>query len=619
MPEQSPHGENPPAPTEHAPPEPPEPSEQTLTPDEPTPAEKAPPQPKDTATQPLSPWDELLWRPPGNTTPTPTTPGPDIGSDPASAPGTGGGSGSASGGGSDSGSGSGIGSATASGGDSDTASGAGSGSGGRGPLSSRTGLAQYPMHPPRPVAPPRWRRVSCPAGVLPAAGVAGVVAALAVPVDRPGIGWLLAGSASAGAVIVVDRRARGAAGVVTGRGWERIWWTGAALALLAVGAVRAAEWLFVLCVVAAGVAGSLAVVGRRSVHGVLYDAIAVPLSSFGALAWVYTALGRAREGVGTRHRRLGVSAAATVALLLVFVPLLGSADATFGALVVGLLPDLDGGSVARWLVVFAVAGVATVSAMYLLAGPPPPAEGRQGISRRTLSRTEWGLPVGALTIVFAAFVAAQLVALFGGDGYVQRTAGLTYAEYARSGFWQLSAVTVLTLAVILSVLHWAAKDSAADRRWLRVLLAAISGLTLVILASALGRMWTYQQAYGFTVLRLLVETCELWLGVVYVLVVVAIVRLELTWLPRAAVGTAMAALLVLAALNPEALIADRNIDRWQHGKALDTDYLAELSLDVLPATDRLPDPLRTDLRDRLRHRAGDDPWNGWNLSRAHAR
>ncbi|WP_280365302.1 DUF4153 domain-containing protein [Nocardia wallacei] len=461
--------------------------------------------------------------------------------------------------------------------------------------------------------------MTCPSGVLPAAGVAGLVAALTVPVDRPGIGWLLAGSASVAAVMVVDRRARGAAGAVTGRGWERIWWTAVALALLAVGVVRAAEWLFVLCAVAAAVAGSLAVIGRRSVHGVLYDAIAVPLSSFGALAWVYTALGRAREGVGTRHRRLGVSAVATVALLLVFVPLLGSADATFGALVVGLVPNLDGDSVARWLVVFAVAGTAAVSAMYLLAGPPPAAEERQGVSGRTLSRTEWGLPVGALTVVFAVFVAAQLVALFGGDGYVQRTAGLTYAEYARSGFWQLSAVTVLTLAVILAVLRWAAKDSTADRRWLRVLLCAISGLTLVILASALGRMWTYQQAYGFTVLRLLVETCELWLGVVYVLVVVAIMRLELTWLPRAAVGTATAALLALAALNPEALIADRNIDRWQHGKNLDTDYLAELSLDVLPAADRLPDPLRTQLRDRLLHRAGEDTWNSWNLSRANAR
>ncbi|MBF6170431.1 DUF4173 domain-containing protein [Nocardia blacklockiae] len=470
--------------------------------------------------------------------------------------------------------------------------------------------------------PPRWRRVACPPGVLPAAGIAGVVAAVAVPIDRPGLGWLPAGVAVAGAVTVVHRRARSAVpegAAAQRRPWERLWWAGAAAALLAVGAFRAAPWLFALCVVAAAVAGSLAVVGRRSVYGVLYDAIAVPWAAAGGLAWAFGALARVRAGAGSRPRRVGISAAVTAALLVVFVPLLGSADATFGALVGGLVPRWDAGSVVAWLAVFAAAAAASIGAMYLLAGPPPEAGARVRVPGRTWSRAEWGLPVGALTVLFAAFVAAQLVALFGGDDYVQRTAGLTYAEYARSGFWQLSAVTVLTLAVILSVLRWAAREAAADRRWLRVLLCAVTVLTLVILASALGRMWTYQQAYGFTVLRLLVETCELWLGVVYVLVLVAVVRLELTWLPRVTVGTAMATLLALATLNPEGLIADRNIDRWQHGEELDTGYLAGLSADIVPAVDRLPAPMRADLRDRLRHRLDDDTWNSWNLSRSRAR
>ncbi|MEU2125970.1 DUF4153 domain-containing protein, partial [Nocardia niwae] len=238
---------------------------------------------------------------------------------------------------------------------------------------------------------------------------------------------------------------------------------------------------------------------------------------------------------------------------------------------------------------------------------------------RTLRRPEWALPVGALAILFAAFVATQFVALFGGDDYVQETSGLTYAEYARTGFWQLSAVTVLTLAVLMVVLRWAAQDTAADRWWLRGLLTAVSVLALVIVASALGRMWIYQQAYGFTVLRLLVEACELWLGVVYVLVLAAVLRLRRAWLPRAVLGTAMVALLALAVADPERLIAQQNIDRWQRGKALDIDYLGTLSPDILPATDRLPEPLRADIRSRLRADLDGDTWRSWNLSRAGAR
>ncbi|WP_459549841.1 DUF4153 domain-containing protein [Nocardia sp. X0981] len=510
-------------------------------------------------------------------------------------------------------------------GDRPAATGTGPGNRGCERAAGSKGAPGYPARTPSPKATPRWRQVAYPPGVLPAAGTAGLAAAATVPLDRPGIGWLLAGIAAAGAVGVIHHRAHRSAKRTgeelagAGRNRERLWWTAAALALLAVGTFRAAGWLFVLCVAAAAVAGSLAVVGRRSAEGVWRDATAVPAAAFGALAWVYAAQGGLRDGAGARRRRLGVSVAVTLILLAVFVPLLTGADALFAAFVDGLVPRMDGTTATRWVVVFALAGTGSLSAMYLLAATPAPAGAHPKVPPRTLTRPEWGLPVGALTVLFALFVGTQLVALFGGDDYVQRTAGLTYAEYARGGFWQLSAVTVLTLAVILPVLHRAVRDSAADRLWLRVLLCAISGLTLVIIASALGRMWTYQQAYGFTVLRLLVGTCELWLGIVYVLVMIAVLRLEATWLPRSALGTAVAALLTLAVLNPEALVASENIDRWQRGKELDVAYLAGLSVDIVPALDRLPESIRVDLHNRLTRRLDEDTWNSWNLGRARAR
>ncbi|MFQ6330076.1 DUF4153 domain-containing protein [Nocardia sp. CWNU-33] len=402
--------------------------------------------------------------------------------------------------------------------------------------------------------------------------------------------------------------------------WGRIWWSASALALLAVGAFRAAGWLFVLCVLAACVAGSLAAVGRRSANGVWYDVIAVPIEAFAALPWVYAAIGRMRANGQDRSWRVAASVAVTVVLLAVFVPLLGGADATFANLLASVTPEIDAGAIVQWTVLFAVVGLGSLSAMYLLAGPPAtPFDEEEAETGRSLRRLEWVLPVGALTALFALFVGAQFVALFGGDNYVQRTAGLTYAEYARSGFWQLSIVTMLTLAVILIVLRWAAKDSAADRLWLRTLLCVVSVLTLVIAASALGRMWTYQQAYGFTVLRLLVEVCELWLGLVYLLVIAAVLRLDRAWLPRAAIGTATATLVALAVLNPEGLIADKNIDRWQHGRNFDAEYLSTLSPDIVPALERLPESLRAEVFDQIRADLDGDSWQSWNLSRARAR
>nr|WP_278264447.1 DUF4173 domain-containing protein [Nocardia sp. AG03] len=373
-----------------------------------------------------------------------------------------------------------------------------------------------------------------------------------------------------------------------------------------------------LCVLGAVVAGSLAVVGRRSARGVVHDMIAVPLSVFGAVPWAFSGVTSAPRPASANWRRYGVSVAATVALLVVFVPLLGGADATFAGLLSGLVPRIDGASAWEWVLLFAAVGAGALGALYLLAGPPVAATAAAR-PRRLWSRAEWVLPVGALVVLFAAFVGAQFVALFGGDDYVQRTAGLTYAQYARSGFWQLSAVSVLTLGVIFAVLHWSAQESAADRRWLRVLLSALSVLTLVIVGSALGRMWTYQQAYGFTVLRLLVQLCELWVGLVYVLVLVAIARLRWSWVSRAAIGTALGTLIALALLNPERFVAERNIARWQDGERLDTVYLRQLSPDVLPALRDLPAPLRAEIEPRILADLDDDPWWAWNLSRGAAR
>ncbi|MFX0577189.1 hypothetical protein ACHQ4I_21860, partial [Nocardia nepalensis] len=64
--------------------------------------------------------------------------------------------------------------------------------------------APIPWFPPLP----RWRRITCPPGVLPAAGITGLAGAALIPLDRPGIGWVLAGSVAAAAVLTVDRRAR---------------------------------------------------------------------------------------------------------------------------------------------------------------------------------------------------------------------------------------------------------------------------------------------------------------------------------------------------------------------------------------------------------------------------
>ena len=283
------------------------------------------------------------------------------------------------------------------------------------------------------------------------------------------------------------------------------------MALVAVGAVRAAPWLWWLCLPTACLCGVLAVAGGRSISAMLQAGLAYGLSPVRANPWGLRGLASARTTTASSAARTLAATVVGLVLLLVFGALLAGADVAFADMLDNILPTVDAGAVTRWVLTGTVVGLGTLSACYLALRPPTYDREPPG-TRRTLRRIEWGIPVGALVVLFAAFLVVQATVLFGGNDHVLKTAGLTYAEYARQGFWQLLAVTALTLIVIAVAARLAARDTMSDiRGWARALLGALAALTLVIVASALSRMWAYEEAYGFTVLRLLVSVCEAWL------------------------------------------------------------------------------------------------------------
>ncbi|MET8305751.1 DUF4173 domain-containing protein [Micromonospora sp. NPDC005173] len=420
------------------------------------------------------------------------------------------------------------------------------------------------------------------------------------------------GSVTTAAAAAARPGATGAPGRVAGAVWAA-----AAVALVAVGSVRAAGWLFALCLIAAAVTATLAVTGGRSPFGMLVAATLPPAATVRALPWAVRGLRRTRPagpGVG----RLLTSLAVSAGLLTLFGLLFSSADAVFADLVAGLLPDIALGGVVGWLARLLLIGLGLLGGAYLVSRPPN-LEGLRAAPTRPAHRLEWTLPLVLLDALFAAFVSVQLTVFFGGAGHVLRTAGLTYAEYARGGFWQLLAVTALTLLVIAIAARRAPQSTRADRLLVRVLLGTLAALSLVVVASALYRMQVYADAYGATRLRLVVATVELWLGLLFVLVGVAVVRMRADWLPRLVIGTAVLALLGLAVVNPDRLIADRNVDRYLETGRLDVGYLSRLSADAVPALDRLPEPMRSCA---LREIAAELPRDGlWaaNLGRERAR
>ncbi|MFI6132643.1 DUF4153 domain-containing protein [Micromonospora sp. NPDC051141] len=501
--------------------------------------------------------------------------------------------------------------------------------GGAAPGPGHQDMRPWVTHPPAPgwASRPRAPRTSFLGarwpGPKPATGRAVPLAVLAgalgsavfVPLSRVGIGWFLGWlTLTLGVLFAVRARA---AELPRADRLIRAGWAAAALALLAVPAFRNAWWLVTFCVLGALGCATLAIIGGRLVRSILFGLVATPFAAFRGLPWVRGHV-TASPGAAT-VRKVTVSVVATVVVLVVFGSLLASADAAFSEALGTVVPEVDLGTVFRGLFLAAVGGLIAVAAVYTLAAPPELSTVDRASGRR-LGLLEWAPAIAALTLLFAGFVVVQFTVLFGGERHVRKVAGLSYAEYARSGFWQLLFVTLLTVAVLGAVSRWAGRERAVERILLRVLLGLLSALSVVIVVSALSRMWTYQKVYSFTGERIFVMAFELLLGAVFLMILAAGVRWRGGWIPGATVALAVAMLLGLAVLNPEDYAARRNTLRYEQTGKIDAWYLRALSADATPALTRLPDPVR---RCTLSWIADDldqpDPWYAWNLGRHRAR
>ncbi|HVF98420.1 MAG TPA: DUF4153 domain-containing protein, partial [Chloroflexia bacterium] len=340
--------------------------------------------------------------------------------------------------------------------------------------------------------------------------------------------------------------------------------------------------------------------GRLDRLGILGYYLSLMTAGLHSVTLPFTLVPKSMEGrqLGGKNRAKwmpvlrGVMLAAPV--LLVFAALLSSADMVFASLLGQMLefkylPDM--GDLFTQVILAIIVG-------WVLAGGLAYAIGRR--DRATPNDEEpWDAGMDAVptrvsigfvevttvlvlvNALFLVFGLVQFAYLFGGESNIS-AAGLTYAEYARRGFFELVAVSVLTLGLILGMHHLTRRDTARQKLYFNGLGSLLVALVLVLLASAYWRLSLYEQAYGYTHLRLYVEVFELWLAATFMWLLLA-----LWWKPkRFAIGAIVAALGFLATLNlvnPDATIARENLQRYQATGKLDAWYLAGLSEDAVPA------------------------------------
>jgi Domain of unknown function (DUF4173) len=441
----------------------------------------------------------------------------------------------------------------------------------------------------------------------------------------PGLNWLLCVAVASG-LLLSAARAQGAVHHVA---------PPLALALVvAIGITMAAsEFLHVLSVVT--VLSLLAVAIARTQpdryarsYGI--ELIGLPVVVF--VTCVAEAIKRTTETVRevTTERAVPVirGLVLTLPITALFALLLSSVDPTLSVWRDDIVRMLETWEFLPRLVFFGAVLCLSLGALgYAVSSSVKPSPARSTSESKpwlSVGETERLMLLSAIAGLFTVFLTLQVSYLFGDVARVEGS-GISYAEWARRGFAELTVVATLCGGILL----WLALNAPATLRRRRVLVLEliVLGETQVLLHSAFRRVLLYEDAYGFTTTRLYAQAYMLVIAASLVLLANELVRQPSA---RRLLGRAGAlgvmALAAVSMWNHESWIVRQNMARYMETGKLDMRYLAcDLSAravpEVLQGGERAGVVGRRLTREAVSVRfAGrvDDGWHEWNLGRSRA-
>lgn len=237
--------------------------------------------------------------------------------------------------------------------------------------------------------------------------------------------------------------------------------------------------------------------------------------------------------------------------------------------------------------------------------------------------------LGTINVLFLIFILFQVRYLFGGESNITQQ-GFTFAEYAHRGFFELIAVAIISLVLIMAAERQVDRLEEAHAIPFKILSLLLIAGVIIIMASAFKRLDIYQEAYGFTILRFYVSAFIIWLSLLFVAFGYKIFNNKADrFFARVIFIAVIVFVAVMNILNPEAIIARQNIKHFARTGKLDTMYLNQLSADAVPALLPLLDHPDQQIRQDIGYilyetkqqllEKNKDVWQEANLARARAR
>ena len=174
---------------------------------------------------------------------------------------------------------------------------------------------------------------------------------------------------------------------------------------------------------------------------------------------------------------------------------------------------------------------------------------------------------GLLNMVYLLFCYLQIKSL------ILNNTGIVFSSYARRGFFQLMIVSLINIITIIYAKENGKDDeNRKNQKYIKLMCLIMIVFTIIILISSIIRMYSYESAYGFTMLRLLVSFAQLTEGIILVPTILYVLDKKVN-LIKSYFLTALVVYLCMNFICLDNIIAKKNIDRYFETGKIDTYYL----------------------------------------------
>ncbi|GKX31433.1 hypothetical protein SH1V18_39130 [Vallitalea longa] len=234
-----------------------------------------------------------------------------------------------------------------------------------------------------------------------------------------------------------------------------------------------------------------------------------------------------------------------------------------------------------------------------------------------------------IDMIYVFFCIIQFIYLFGKSNNLPQ--GYTYAEYAREGFFQLVFLSVVNIIFVHMINKFylgikVVKDNMVNRykkdSVMNILLFVMVLCTFVLIFSSLYRMNLYENAYGYTRLRLLVHMFIILEAVIMIFTCINIFNKKFPAI-KITIVVSLLAYLIINFVNIDSIIAKENIDRYIKTGKIDSEYLFSLSTDAVGEMEKLKSihmEIYNEYKSNIANRVDEDiHWQSFNISHYDAR